>query len=335
MPSFKEETFIDAPFIEGEEEAKKRIAKFIEKHYSSIENEGGNTIEIYQYVPGGLADEDPIGEVEFDISKKLDKLCEEVVETAAEFCDGVESHKVKFVCKIPGASGQCSFTLTVPDKENSDEVDEAPNTKGLIMQQMRHNQALMKGIITTVEKAASMYESGSRVHMDAYGRSQNRVQFLEEQYTTQLKVYEELLHAQHVRDMDIEQMRNKERRTDQIAQGVMQTMPAIAAKFLGPGAVNNVKSPIELQLEQFIGMFTNEQLQEIAGSGLLSPQQMFGFNQIVMQVIERAQAEKAAAQAAAAQQNGGALPPANPFSQTDGGTPPPNGNGNGNGNGTK
>lgn len=299
-----EETFDNAVYFEGEDEARTRITQYLSKHWDSDENEGGLFIEVYEF---RSEDEDPFHEEPFDLESSPDAIATRIVDAAREFCDGVESGKMRFKVKVPGIRGAVTFTLTIPERENLDEVDEAPNAKGFAMQQMRHNERIMKLNTVVVEKSMGVFERAVGMYQRMIDKKDERIEKLEAAHTETIRTFEELSSAKHARDLEVKRMENDERRKEQIAGTLMNFAPHILMKFLGPGApppsevmgvaaaagASAGKTAIEGALEGFLNTFSAEQLNKIVESGVFTQEQVMGLVQIATMVRDKQEAEEA------------------------------------------
>jgi len=290
----------EAGVVEGIDEARVKIRAFLKALSESIEVEGNLTIGIFSAGSPG-AGEDPIGEVEFDLTEPLEKTVQTILEGAARDAEGYVTGKAKFTLRVEGYGGRCTFTLKVtpPEGEDEDDINEMPNRKGLITQQMRHNEKLVRVNVTYSDKMYNMM-------MRLLHEKDDRIRQLEKTYMDAVKKTEELIDGRFVRDMEVRKIENQERRSDQVAQLLMQGLPALANKFLGGGAklVNEPRTPTENMLEGFLMSFDRNQLMKIAQSGLLSEIQLAGFMQIISTVQERHMAEEEKRVADRAAQNG-------------------------------
>lgn len=297
-----EDTYDNAIAFEGEEQAIQRVGAWLAKHYDSLENEGGQTIELYEY---DGEDGDPFEEFDFDLEEPVDAHARRVVSAAVEFCDGLEHGKARFKVKLSESRGSVTFTITVPERELDDEVSEGPHAKGFAMQQMRHNERLVKQNTVVMQSGMSMFERVAKLYEGMLEKSTNRIHQLEEGYTSTIKTFEELMSAKHVRDLEMRRLDNDERRKDQVAGTLMQMAPHLLGKFLGapasaleapPGAMPGIpnRTPIEMGLEGFLNTFTKEQLDQIMGSGLFRQEQVMALVQLASMIRERQEAEEEA-----------------------------------------
>lgn len=300
----REDTYDNAIAIEGEDQAIQRVSAWLAKHYDSMENEGGQTIELYEY---DGEDGDPFEEFEFDLTESVDVHARRVVGAAVEFCDGLEHGKARFKVKLSESRGSVTFTITVPERELDDEVSEGPHAKGFAMQQMRHNERLVKQNTVVMQSGMAMFERVAKLYEGMLEKSTSRIHQLEEGYTSTIKTFEELMSAKHVRDLEMRRLENDERRKDQVAGTLMQMAPHLLGKFLGapagamtsapqPGTMPGIpnRTPIEMSLEGFLNTFTPEQLEAIMQSGLFQQEQILALVQLATMIKERQEAEEEA-----------------------------------------
>lgn len=291
-----EPTYQNAIFFEGEDEARKRVRTWLEKYANSAENEGDLQIEVYHHVAGD-EDPSPFDVIEFEYGAPPEALARKIVESATDYCDGVESGKARFRCEIDGVRGTCVFTITVPERGTGDEVDEAPNMKGLLMQDMRHKEALINANTKMVAQVSSMYERVASSWERMAEAHAKRVQELEKGQVETIRAFEDINSARHIRDLELKKLEKSERRMDQVAGILMQGAPALFNKFLGGPAGERNKivaegwTPLETQLMGFVATFNNEQLEKVAQSGIFTPDQLMGFMELARTLIEKKEAE--------------------------------------------
>jgi len=295
------EDVLNAIHYEGEDEARQKLEKWLLKICDSQENEGGLEVEVFHYVPGEMRDADPIAVSPVDPELSHKDIASDVLKQCMEYCDDIETGKIRFQCKVQGIAGPCTFTITIPERDTGEDVDEGPTHKGIIMQQMRHNQFLLKSQVQVMNQAATMFQGAAAMLVKSNDDKDRRISELEQGYTSNLRVFEDLMSARHVRDLESKAMDNKERRYDAVAGILMQGAPLLLNKFLAGGKAkvfDEKRTSIELMLEGFLETFKSDQLEKITSSGIFTPEQMMGFMQLANAIIERQQAEREATDSA-------------------------------------
>lgn len=308
MPS-REDTD-DALVFEGLTEARTKVSGFLSTVAESLELEGELKVTLSQNAKHG---EQEVYETVYSFDESLDEFVSEIMDKACSDAEDIGRGKIKYSVKVVGIKGRATFSLVIPEREGEDEddLDEVPNKRGLIGQQMRHNESLMKitvGFAKDNQQRLATENKELRAEISSMKRT----------HVEALKQYEELISMRHVRDIEFKKLENGERRKDQVGHILTQLAPVVAAKFLGGGVKaaieNGAKTPLEVMLEGFLMTFDQAQLQKLATAGILNPVQMAGFMEIVGYILERQAAEEAArkqkaGQAHAQGQNGGPSPP--------------------------
>lgn len=293
-----EDTFTNAIHFEGEDKARKLLVAWLEKYHESGENEGGLEIEVYHFVAGNMAEEEPFVFIDFDLALSSDQLARKIVAACIDYCDNIESGKVRFLCKVDGVKGKVIFPITVPEREDGDEVDEAPNAVGMTMQQMRHNEKLINVNVKAQEKATAMFEAATVMYKDMLQNALDRVKQLEGVHIDTIKTYEELNAQSHLRALEFRKLEKQEKRMDQVAGVLMQGAPHLFNKLLGgplgmrAQVVNEGWTPLETMLMGFAGTLTKEHLDKIVSSGIFDQTQIMGLVQLLSALQEKHEAEE-------------------------------------------
>jgi hypothetical protein len=276
--------------IEGVEEARGKVIEFVKKAADSLETEGELKVTLHQTAKSGDMD---VYETVYAFDETIDQLVDELLDKACDDAVEIGHGRIKYSVKVEGVKGRVTFGLKIPEREDSDEddIDEVPNKRGLISQQMRHNEILVKTAVGASKDTLDMLRGLLR---DA----NHRIAVLEKERMETFKSWEELLSMKQVRDLEFMKLQNSERRKDQVGHVLMQGLPILAAKLLGGGTKQAVemmgaKTPLEQMLEGFLMTFDQSQLQKIAQSDLFAPAQKAALMEIISYVIERQQAEEA------------------------------------------
>lgn len=288
----------DAIQFQGLTEAKAKVLEFLTKVAESLETEGELKVTLSQAAKHG---EQAVYETVYSFDESMDEFIDELMDATTKDAEDIGRGKIKYTIQVKGVKGRATFAIVIPEREGEDEddLDEVPNKRGLIGQQMRHNESLMKitvGFAKDNQQRLAQENKELRAEITAMKRT----------HVEALKQYEELISMRHVRDIEFKKLENGERRKDQVGHILMQLAPVVAAKFLGGGAKAAVemgaKTPLEVMLEGFLSTFDQQQLGKLANAGILSPIQMAGFMEIVGYILERQAAEEAARKAASGEQ---------------------------------
>jgi hypothetical protein len=271
--------------IEGITEASQKVKGFLAKYKDSTENEGTLVVELYQ---ASVGNEDIVDTFEYEQGESLDKLVDEVLEAAVEDADGlVSGGKVKYTVKVEGLRGRVAFSLKVVSGEDEDmeDVEDLPNKKGLITQQMRHNEKLMKTSMGIMEKFGNILQK-------ALHDKDQRITDLERVHLDGIKTFAELAQAKHVQDMEFRKLEREETRKDQaigvLAQGAPMLMSMVASK-LG-GSPPQGPSPLEQALTHFMSSISGDQIQALIASNIFSQGQLMGLLEMAKTIEEKQQA---------------------------------------------
>lgn len=299
MGRFDDEEIENATSVEGIQEAFGKISSFLKKVQKSPENEGSMDIILSQTTSkkNKDQDDDSVGTFVCELQTDVDTLASEILDAAIEDIEGLRAKNMKYNVRAEGLSLRCTFTLKCDDgeEEDMDDVEDLPNRKGLLALLMRHTQGQHKLSIGTSKHMIDHL-------MDENKRKDETIAALQRQAIENIKAYEELISGKHMRDMELKRQENKDRRMDQLAGTVLTGFPLLVGKFLGNGAgaaamqtVPGARTPIEAMLEGFIKTLDGEQFNALLASGVLRPEQVAGLVEMVKFIMEREEAEKAAA----------------------------------------
>lgn len=281
--------FQNATTCEGGTEARRKVLEFLTKVAEGMETEGEIKVVLHQVAKGG---EQAIAEDVYDFADPLEQFASELIDEAEKDAMDIGRGKIKYSLRVAGKNARCTFALTVPENEDSDldDIDEVPNRKGIISQQMRHTEAAWGTTRAVVKDAQELLHRTIRDQAA-------RIQVLERQALENVKLYEDLFNMKFARDLELAKLQKSEMRKDQVGHVLMQGLPIVMAKLLGGGQKAAVemmgsKTPLEQMLEAFLGTFNREQLEKIMVSGVLSPPQIAAFGEILTYVMDRHEKEQ-------------------------------------------
>lgn len=280
--------------IEGIGEAAQKVKAFLLKYKDSTENEGTLVVELYQ---ASVGQEEIIETFEYEQGESIDKLVNEILEAAQEDADGlVTGGKVKYTVKVEGLRGRVAFSLKIVagDDEDMEDVEDLPNKKGLITQQMRHNEKIMKVAMGTVEKFGNILQK-------AIHDKDQRISDLEKVHLDGIRVFSEVTQAKHVQDMEFRKLEREEGRKDQaigiLAQGAPMLMSMVASKM---GGKPTGPTPLESALINFMNSISEQQIHALMASGIFQQGQLMSLLEMA-KVIQSQQESQAQPQEEAAQ----------------------------------
>lgn len=289
MPLNRDRDSEDAIQFQGLDTARPKVKEFLDKVAESLETEGELRVTLSQAAKHG---EQAVYETVYSFDESMEEFIDELFEKCMNDAEDIGRGKIKYSVTVAGVKGRATFSIVIPEREGEDEddLDEVPNKRGLISQQMRHNESLMK---ITVGFAKDNQQRLATENKELRAE----IAMLKRTHVEGLKQYEELISMRHLRDIEVKKLENGERRKDQVGHILMQLAPVVASKFLGGGAKAAVemgaKTPLEVMIEGFLSTFDQAQLGKLAQAGILSPVQMAGFMEIVGYIIDRQNAEEA------------------------------------------
>ena len=299
----------DARTVEGDDDAHDRVLEWLTSIVTGHEKEDELKVELIQKSKTTpLA----IKGWEFGLDEEVEDLVEEIIDAAVK--DAMSpgySGRVRYAVTVKGVAKHQAFTLFVPkidedeelDEEDLASFDETPSRKGLIHQQMRHTEAIMR-------LALSQSRQGREdlIQENRELRATNQA-LLKERFDLIGKV-EEINSMEFMRERELRKLEKAEQRADQVVGVLTRAVPMIASKYLGPANAEVLMaapaSPIENMIEGWVSSLeTNpEKLQKIMS--VLDPidMQMFAEIQRQMAAKKQAQAQQGPQNGQNGQQNG-------------------------------
>lgn len=280
----------DGKIVEGGQEAHFKVLAFLEDIKKSPDTEGDFVVQLVQLSKSG---EMNVAEFEYDYQEPLDKFVDEIIEEATEDAFNYGG-KTKYAVRVEGKKKRCGFALVVPemgdDEEDSDieDFDDLPNRKGIMTQQMRHNEVFLKQMLSTHKREAESLRQV--IKEQAAELKQHRANWFEQQ-----KVTSELMDMSFARRMEIAKLESSEKRKDKVADVLMQAGPMVVSKLLGGGQqaaveMMGARSPMEQMLEALFKSLQPEQLQKL--SEVLDPMQLATLGEMHRFFLERQEKEE-------------------------------------------
>jgi hypothetical protein len=209
MPS-KPDSFDDAHFVEGEEEARKKVLACMKTLLDSTEVEAGFKVRLLM---AGKGQESPVDSFNYDLSYDVKDFVEDVVDRAAQDVTNYRG-AIKYAVRafVNGREKRVVFRLNVPrteveeeDEFGDDDLDEAPTKRGIAHQSMRHAEVLMKehrNGFTIVVKALQ----------DQLNTRDNRIRELEARLREYQDREEDVASLGWVRGLETKRIENEENR---------------------------------------------------------------------------------------------------------------------------
>lgn len=177
--------------------------------------------------------------------------------------------------------GRFPFRLKGAGDEFEDAGDEPANMRGMMTQFMRHNEAMARTMIQSVQgitmTMARRLESADVTIAKLTESAQRNIQILEEARS-----------EQHTRDLELLQAETKSKREDQIFEKVSLLVPVVINKLAGQ-KVFNAEDPSAIMLRSFAESMSAEQFAQIRAA--LNQEQTL----LLMQIMQNTQKQLPAA----------------------------------------
>lgn len=171
-----------------------------------------------------------------------------------------------------------SFRLHV-QSEDDDTIDqsEAPTERGIVQQLMRHNEANAR--VMTMGMAEVVRQQNRMIERLA---SQN--DSLMDKHFNVLDLYEKLLTAESVREIEKMKVTSKIAREEQLVEKIMLLAPAVVNRLGGKKMLPEAATPAEMMVMNFVKSLRPDQMTKVMDT--LDPEQQ-------LQVVELIQAQQA------------------------------------------
>jgi hypothetical protein len=179
--------------------------------------------------------------------------------------EGRETPSGRFTCRVTGHDDSVD--------DDNDVVDtEAPTKHGLISQQMRHNEALVKTLAQILGSTANSMQR-------TIAQQAEHIERLQEQRFKSFDVIESALSEQHRREMEMLQLSSGEDRKDKAVEKALTLLPAIVNRVSGRKLLPEASSPRDIMLKDLIASLEGDQFEKIATS--LKPEQQILFIELL------------------------------------------------------
>lgn len=172
--------------------------------------------------------------------------------------------------------GRYTFRLRGEEDAEWDESsgEEAPTTKGMLTQLMRHNEALTRIV-------ASFATSSSSTSARRQEQLENTLLEMHKQRQTDLRTLEAALTQQHERDILLLTTTATEERKDKMFEKLSLLLPAVLQKLTGHKIIPG-DDPHILMIKELVNSFTPTQLGQLTQT--LSPEQQIVMVQLIKSV---------------------------------------------------
>lgn len=238
------------------------IERFLRKNILQARNEAITKIVLRHAMPGTKG-----SDVEsFSVPDDPDHLSEtanEIISRAEEDANGMGGIQ-RYVLNLyestnPKSAARFPFRIRGQDEEFDDGGaggEEAPTSKGLLQQLMRHNEANSR----TMTVAIGGIVNALVRRLDA---SDARVEKLMEQRYQMYETLEASMSQQHMRDMEMLQQDASEKRKEQVFGKLMLLLPAVLNKLSGKKVMDG-DDPMTLMVRGFAESLTPDQIRSLA-----------------------------------------------------------------------
>jgi len=315
---------IDADFCAGLEEAKEKVARWLEKLLESSEVEGGIDVAVFQLGAGMGAS--PIERMRISQADDVGDMSDRLVDAA--YADGNEiGHgTVKYQVEAKDLGKRVTFVLEYAEMDVEDNVDELPNERGMVAQHMRHVERFTR-------LAGQMIERTEKRNERMMSLQEQRIHMLESERTQQFKLWEATMNAKQLRDLELAKVIKAEERKDKAIGFLGPMIPRIVNGVVGKRLLAERATPLEQMIEGLMVTMGREGfhafIKTLMETGAATPEQGAAWIEMFKLVHERLEAraaeEKAEAdrraQAASDVSNAGHVPdpkPETPEAPTEG-----------------
>lgn len=256
------------------------VERFLRQNLAKKRENRINKISVRHAAPGSKGhdvDDFAISEEGFD-GDAIENLVQEILGRVQEDADGMGGQQRYVVHLYEEGNKRAIGRLPIRVRGAEDEFDdsasgeEAPNLRGLVQQQMRHNEALARMI--TIGFGGMIEKMSKRLD-----KSEDTVVRLLEQRQQMFDTLEQASSQQHERDTSLLLMESSEKRKDQLFEKLSLLLPAALNKLAGQ-KIMDADDPMTLMLRGFVNSLSQDQFQALLGT--LSNEQKI----LVMQLVQ-------------------------------------------------
>jgi len=203
----------------------------------------------------------------------------------AEGLGGLQRYLVVALDTGGAQLGRCTIRYSVAE-EGGDEIDSEPATpKGLISQQMRHTEAIMR---THTMGTAGIIQAQQRTIV----RQQETIETLVKDRMESLGTIESLMTEKHRRDMESQQQVFRQKLMADTFDRVKLLLPAVVNRIAGKTVLPERHTPEAMMVRGLVDSMTADQLDSFRS--VLKPEQILALTEL-MQAEAKNQAAEAAA----------------------------------------
>lgn len=191
----------------------------------------------------------------------VETVADEIVQVTTDDATGMGGVQRYQVIPLFGGKAKGRLMIRVEGYSDGefDEFDsEGPSNRGLVAQQMRHNEALIK--------SSHAAFGGIMTQMQRLLMSQSQhIEKLLEQRMEDFKAIEEAQSAKHEREMEMLQLAGKEERNAKLFEQGSLLLPAIVNRIGGKKLLPEKATPEMTMLKGFVESVTPEQFNKLLG----------------------------------------------------------------------
>lgn len=218
----------------------------------------------------------------FESQGLVEQLTSLILREAQDYADSFGTGQHRFVVVTEqhlGARPRKPFRLVAASDGEEPEGNDAPNSQGMVAQQMRHNEIHMR-------MNASMYQTTLGVMQRQILDLAEENARLRRERSDHLSQLEASRSQQDERDMAMTIQLSADKRKDMAVEKLLQFAPVLASRVLGGDTVPGAQSPLSMLINGLADSLTPEQVQRLA-AGLNVQQQV-----MLAEAIKTARASK-------------------------------------------
>ncbi len=217
----------------------------------------------------------------------MDDVTPIIAESARAYANGLSgATNFRLVAYQVGEEGQnpinvMSFTLMAEGGGGDDDgLSEPATDQGLLAQLMRHNNELHRQSSGTVGMMFG-YMTG------IIERQSHQIEKMTNDRMRHAEVMEDIVSKKHERDIDMDNRKIKQKRTDEMLSKVLSLLPVAINKLAGKELVRQNDTLFEITSAEYIQSIKPEQLDGMLQSGLIDKNQLTLLSTMLEQVNKR------------------------------------------------
>lgn len=172
-----------------------------------------------------------------------------------------------------------TFRIVGVVDDEDEGLAETPTKGGLVNQQMRHNEALMK--IATMQSTHIISQQAQTIQ-----RLTGQLEAMQSKHFDTVELMEDLMSKRHERELTAKTAGNKLDLQKEMVNKLMLLAPTIVNAAAKKRLLPEKTTPIEQVLHSLLVSFTPEQFNGLASSDLLTPDQKMGLMTLVESVMK-------------------------------------------------